>query len=140
MGQAPRGLLKLNSCGDGDGAAKHLEFYERLGMPFDYYFDLDTTDTSLQAKLDNDSQPVDVTVDRIFPMADPGGHTTTVKFNLPEGTGAHSGMYAEVLIPDPTKKSSEHPVIPSAAILWRGSLPPLAAGAQPEGGSLMASQ
>ena len=78
---------------------------------------------SLQAKLDNDSQPVDVTVDRIFPMADPGGHTTTVKFNLPEGTGAHSGMYAEVLIPDPTKKSSEHPVIPSAAILWRGSLP-----------------
>ena len=78
---------------------------------------------TLQAKLDNDSQPVDVSVDRIFPMADPGGHTTTVKFNLPEGTGAHSGMYAEVLIPDPTKKSSEHPVIPSSAILWRGSLP-----------------
>lgn len=78
---------------------------------------------TLQAKLDNDSQPVDVSVDRIFPMADPGGHTTTVKFNLPDATGAHSGMYAEVLIPDPTKKSSEHPVIPSSAILWRGSLP-----------------
>lgn len=78
---------------------------------------------TLQVKLDNDSQPVDVSVDRIFPMADPGGHTTTVKFNLPDGTGAHSGMYAEVLIPDPTKQSSEHPVIPSSAILWRGSLP-----------------
>ena len=78
---------------------------------------------TLQVKLDNDSQPVDVSVDRIFPMADPGGHTTTVKFNLPDATGAHSGMYAEVLIPDPTKQSSEHPVIPSSAILWRGSLP-----------------
>lgn len=78
---------------------------------------------TLQVKLDNDSQPVDVSLDRIFPMADPGGHTTTVKFNLPDATGAHSGMYAEVLVPDPTKQSSEHPVIPSSAILWRGSLP-----------------
>jgi hypothetical protein len=77
----------------------------------------------VQAKLDNDSAPIDVEVDRIFPMADPGGHTTTVKFNLPGGLDLHSGMYAEVLIPDPTKKTAAYPVIPASAILWRGSLP-----------------
>jgi RND family efflux transporter MFP subunit len=78
---------------------------------------------SVQAKLDNDSAPIDVAVDRVFPMADPGGHTTTVKFNLPDGVEAHSGMYAEVMIPDPAKKTAAHPVIPKSAILWRGSLP-----------------
>jgi RND family efflux transporter MFP subunit len=78
---------------------------------------------SVQAKLDNDTAPIDVEIDRVFPMADPGGHTTTVKFNLPDGVEAHSGMYAEVLIPDPQKKAAAHPVIPSSAILWRGSLP-----------------
>lgn len=77
----------------------------------------------VRAKLDNDLAPIDVELDRIFPMADAGGHTTTVKFNLPDGTDAHSGMYAEVLIPDPAKKTVESPVIPSSAILWRGSLP-----------------
>ncbi len=78
---------------------------------------------TMRAKLDDDSAPIEVEIDRIFPMADPGGHTTTVKFNLPDGVGAHSGMYAEVLIPDPSKKAAEHPVIPNSAILWRGSLP-----------------
>ena len=78
---------------------------------------------SVQAKLDNDSAPIDVAVDRVFPMADPGGHTTTVKFDLPDGVEAHSGMYAEVMIPDPAKKTAAHPVIPKSAILWRGSLP-----------------
>ncbi|MCB1734260.1 MAG: efflux RND transporter periplasmic adaptor subunit [Gammaproteobacteria bacterium] len=76
-----------------------------------------------QAKLDNDAAPVDVEVDRVFPMADPGGHTTTVKFNLPVGTLAHSGQYAEVLIPDPSKQASAYPGIPKSSILWRGSLP-----------------
>jgi multidrug efflux pump subunit AcrA (membrane-fusion protein) len=81
------------------------------------------TGGAVQAKLDNDQAPIDVPLDRIFPMADPGGHTTTVKFNLPEGVDAHSGMYAEVLIPDPQKKVAAHPAIPGSAILWRGSLP-----------------
>ena len=31
----------------------------------------------IRAHLDGDSSPVPVVVDRIFPMADPGGHTTT---------------------------------------------------------------
>lgn len=78
---------------------------------------------AVQAKLDSDAGLIDVTVDRIFPMADAGGHTTTVKFNLPEDVEAHPGMYAEILIPDQSKSASALPVIPESAILWRGSLP-----------------
>jgi multidrug efflux pump subunit AcrA (membrane-fusion protein) len=77
----------------------------------------------IQASLDGSPTPVPVSVDRIFPMADPGGHTTTAKFNLPEGTEAHSGMYAEIILPDPSSRVSGLPVIPESAIVWRGSLP-----------------
>jgi hypothetical protein len=62
-------------------------------------------------------------VDRIFPMAAAGGHTTTVKFSLPRTIAAHSGMYAEIILPDPDRKISALPVIPYSAIVWRGSLP-----------------
>lgn len=74
-------------------------------------------------KLDDNAAPVNATLDRVFPMAEPGAHTTTVKFNLPERCGAHSGQYAEVLIPDPSQAAQPHPAIPESAILWRGSLP-----------------
>jgi multidrug efflux pump subunit AcrA (membrane-fusion protein) len=77
----------------------------------------------IQASLDGSPTPVPVSVDRIFPMADAGGHTTTAKFNLPEGTEAHSGMYAEIILPDPSSRVSGLPVIPESAIVWRGSLP-----------------
>jgi len=77
----------------------------------------------IQAHLDGDSTPVPVLVDRIFPMADAGGHTTTAEFNLPQGTEAHSGMYAEIILPDASNRVSGLPVIPESAIVWRGSLP-----------------
>lgn len=77
----------------------------------------------VQASLDGDPATIAVTVDRIFPMADAGGHTTTAKFNLPEGTLAHSGMYAEIALPDPGSNVSGLPRIPESAIVWRGSLP-----------------
>ena len=77
----------------------------------------------IQAHLDGDATPVPVSVDRIFPMADAGGHTTTAKFNLPQGTEAHSGMYAEIVLPDPSNRVSGLPVVPESAIVWRGSLP-----------------
>ncbi len=77
----------------------------------------------IQAKLDGTVNPVNVVVDRIFPMADAGGHTTTAKFNLPQGIEAHSGMYAEIILPDPETRVSALPVIPESAIVWRGSLP-----------------
>jgi len=76
-----------------------------------------------QVKLDNDLPPVLATLDRVFPMAAPGAHTTTVKFNVPRGASAHSGQYAEVLLPDPSQTTGSLPVVPESAILWRGSLP-----------------
>ena len=78
---------------------------------------------AIQAHLDGDATPIPVSVDRIFPMADAGGHTTTAKFDLPQGTEAHSGMYAEIVLPDPSNRISGLPVIPESAIVWRGSLP-----------------
>lgn len=77
----------------------------------------------IQARLDSSSNLLNVSVDRIFPMAGAGGHTTTAKFNLPQGTQAHSGMYAEILVPDGDTKVSGLPMIPESAIVWRGSLP-----------------
>ncbi len=79
--------------------------------------------SKVQAQLDGESNPVPVVVDRIFPMADTGGHTTTVKFDLPSGIEAHSGMYAEIILPDPGSKHSALPMIPESSIVWRGSLP-----------------
>jgi len=77
----------------------------------------------VQASLDGQSEPIPVRVDRIFPMADAGGHTTTVKFALPDGIQAHSGMYAEVMLPDPNSSVAALPRVPKSAVVWRGSLP-----------------
>mgnify|MGYP006863465211 len=56
-------------------------------------------------------------------MANQGGHTITVKFELPIGTSAKAGMYAEILIPTNGTASKPLAVIPKSAISWRGSLP-----------------
>lgn len=77
----------------------------------------------IHTRLDGYSNLIKVSVDRIFPMAAAGGHTTTVKFRLPRDIVAHSGMYAEIILPDPTSKNTALPVIPYSAIVWRGSLP-----------------
>lgn len=74
------------------------------------------------ARVDHGDEIV-VTVDRVFPSANQGGHTTTVKFGLPEGVAAHPGMYAEVLVKDPSSVGLETLVIPRSAVNWRGSLP-----------------
>jgi len=62
-------------------------------------------------------------VDRVFPMADPGAHTVTVKFNLPQSADATAGMYAEVMLPDPTTRQDVALTVPMDAVFWRGSLP-----------------
>jgi multidrug efflux pump subunit AcrA (membrane-fusion protein) len=77
----------------------------------------------VEALLDGETEPVTVVVARIFPMADTGGHTTTVKFDLPISFEAHSGMYAEIMLPDPESQHTALPMIPKSAIVWRGSLP-----------------
>lgn len=77
----------------------------------------------LQARLDGSDTLTSVTVDRIYPSADGAGHTTTVKFNLDDSSNARSGLYAEVMIPDPAKQGREMPIIPESAIAWTTSLP-----------------
>lgn len=75
------------------------------------------------AKLDIRNVRVQARVAQIFPMADPERHTVTVKLDLPKGSGAAPGMYAEVRIPDVGAPVRELPVIPISAIRYRGSLP-----------------
>lgn len=77
----------------------------------------------INARLDRSSKTIKAKVARIFPMANQGGHTTTVKFELPPNSGARAGMYAEVSIPELSKKARPLALIPQSAINWRGSLP-----------------
>ena len=75
------------------------------------------------ARLDRHGEETQAKIARIFPMANLGGHTTTVKFDLPVGANARAGMYAEVVIADPDNQKKGLPSIPKSAISWRGSLP-----------------
>lgn len=77
----------------------------------------------VKVRLDRDGPLAAATVARIFPMAQTGGHTTTVKFNLAPDVDVHSGTYAEVLLQDTRRMGSSLPLIPESAIVWRGSLP-----------------
>jgi RND family efflux transporter MFP subunit len=127
---------------DGTVIAKMVEVGDIVqpGMPLVTYADLTQMQIQVQvpsrlintlnagaivnARLDhNDQLEIPVTVAQIFPMAKEGGHTTTVKFDLPAGVPAQTGTYAEVLIPDENSNSSELPMVPESAIVWRGSLP-----------------
>ncbi|MBC8210673.1 MAG: efflux RND transporter periplasmic adaptor subunit [Gammaproteobacteria bacterium] len=77
----------------------------------------------INARLDRSEQLIPVKVSRIFPMASSGGHTTTVKFELPIGVDARAGMYAEVMIPTARNEAAPLAMIPKSSINWRGSLP-----------------
>ncbi len=81
------------------------------------------TGDMVKANLDVGSQMMDVKVAQIFPVADEKRHTITVKFDLPEGVSAASGMYANVMLPDPDKSGDGILMVPRAALLWRGSMP-----------------
>ena len=76
---------------------------------------LDVADTIFQAR-----------VSQIYPVADPGRHTVTVKFDLPKGVPGGPGMYVEVTVPENTGSASSKKSIISIsdrAIVQRGSLP-----------------
>jgi len=66
---------------------------------------------------------VQVRVAQIFPIADAARHTVTVKFDLPANTLTGAGQYAQVEIQDVNSPAKYLPVIPTAALVWRGSLP-----------------
>ena len=80
-------------------------------------------DMVVPAKLDVGDTYIDVRVAQIFPMADSQRHTVIVKFDLPSGVPGGPGMYAEVMIPDVNTPITDMPIIPSSAIIRRGSLP-----------------
>lgn len=77
----------------------------------------------VSAKLDVGDTYINVRVAQIFPVADSLRHTVTVKFDLPQDAPGGPGMYAEVMIPDVNTPVIDMPVIPSSAIVRRGSLP-----------------
>ncbi|MDM8546867.1 efflux RND transporter periplasmic adaptor subunit [Candidatus Venteria ishoeyi] len=76
----------------------------------------------LPAKLDVGGW-VQVRVAQIFPIADARRHTVTVKFTLPQNTLTGAGQYAQVEIQDISTPAKYLPVIPTASLVWRGSLP-----------------
>ena len=80
-------------------------------------------DMIVPAKLDVGDTYIDVRVAQIFPVADSQRHTVEVKFDLPSGVAGGPGMYAEVMIPDVNTPITDMPIIPSSAIVRRGSLP-----------------
>ncbi len=77
----------------------------------------------MPAKLDVGGVRLDVRVAQIYPSADIRRHSVTVKFDLPKGSPAAPGMYAEIMIPDMQAPVSSYPVVPTASLLWRGTLP-----------------
>ena len=80
-------------------------------------------DMIVPAKLDVGDTYTDVRVAQIYPTADTQRHTVIVKFDLPAGVPGGPGMYAEVMIPDVHTPIKDMPIIPSTAIIRRGSLP-----------------
>lgn len=66
---------------------------------------------------------VQARVSQIYPIADPQRHTVVVKFDLPIGTKAAPGVYAEVSLPSNRDKGNESIIIPETAILRGRSLP-----------------
>ena len=80
-------------------------------------------DVMVPAKLDVGDTYIEVRVAQIYPTADSERHTVTVKFDLPSGVPGGPGMYAEVMIPDVNTPIKDMPVIPSTAVVHRGSLP-----------------
>jgi len=75
------------------------------------------------AMLDFNNQYLDVRVAQVYPMGNTQRHTVTVKFDLPSGTSAWPGTYAEVMLPDTGTRTETLIEIPKSAVVQRGSLP-----------------
>jgi len=67
--------------------------------------------------------PIQVRVTQVFPVANGQQHTVKVKLDLPVGTPAAPGMYAQVAVNNATSQKQAFPIIPAQAIIKRGSLP-----------------
>ncbi len=76
----------------------------------------------LNAKIAN-GPPIQVRVAQVFPVANGQQHTVKVKMDLPLGAPAAPGMYAQVAVSNATSNNQSFPIIPSSAVVKRGSLP-----------------
>ncbi len=76
----------------------------------------------IDAEFDVSNKRVQVRIAQIYPMADAERHTIKVKFDVPIGVSS-PGMYAKVFVPDVSGGTRETATIPTAAILYNGSLP-----------------
>lgn len=76
------------------------------------------------ALFDDHTEPVDIRVAQIYPMADARRHTIKVKLDIPQGV-SQPGMYAKIQIPDTSAGAAQGtlPTIPASAVRYRGSLP-----------------
>jgi len=77
----------------------------------------------VSARLDIGGADIEARVAQIFPIADQQRHTVKVKFDLPYGTPGGPGMYVEVTVPDTSIPVQGQAAVPTAALVWRGSLP-----------------
>ncbi|MBL1436639.1 MAG: efflux RND transporter periplasmic adaptor subunit [Rhodobacteraceae bacterium] len=77
----------------------------------------------VQARLDIGGATIEARVAQIFPVADQARHTVKIKFDLPYGTPGGPGMYVEVTVPDTSIPVQGQAAVPTAALVWRGSLP-----------------
>lgn len=75
------------------------------------------------AILDFNNQYIDARIAQIYPMGNAQRHTITVKFDLPVGTSAWPGTYAEVMLPETGTPTENLIEIPKSAVIKRGSLP-----------------
>jgi multidrug efflux pump subunit AcrA (membrane-fusion protein) len=78
---------------------------------------------TVPSKLGVDLERTPVRISQIYPHADSKKHTVTIKLDLPIGTKALPGMYAEVLLPIENTGMSKTILIPKSSIVHVGSLP-----------------
>ncbi|MEN8167536.1 MAG: efflux RND transporter periplasmic adaptor subunit [Pseudomonadota bacterium] len=77
----------------------------------------------LPVRLDGADPVINGRVSRIFPVADPRQHTVRVEMDLPLGTQATVGQYAEVKVPDLQAEWTSNLVIPKSTVIRKGGLP-----------------
>lgn len=95
----------------------------RLEVPIRLVTQLKMGDT-VPVTLDS-NVTVQAQVSQIFPAANPVQRTVTVKLALPPNAPAAPGMYVQAMLPEQSAagEALASPVIPSSAVVYRGSLP-----------------
>ena len=99
--------------------SNHLSI--ELNVPVNLMHGIEKGQT-LRARISNRAA-IDVRVAQVFPVANSQQHTVKVKLDLPIGSPAAPGMYAEVSVANAQSQNQAFPSIPVSAMVKRGSLP-----------------